>query len=71
MPKMNNALTPYHSSWDDHVMLAAHNARERSVDEYTQLFEAADPGFGFVGVGGGIAGMHHTLIGNRYMSKAA
>lgn len=47
-------------------MLAAHNARERTVDEYTRLFEQADAGFSLVGLGGGIPGMHHTILEYKY-----
>ena len=50
-------------------MLAAHNARERSLDEYTQLFQTADPGFSFVRISGGVAGMYHSLLEYKY-SKA-
>ena len=56
-------------SWEDSVMLAAHNARERSLDEYTNLFKAADAGFSFVGKSGGaagVAGMFYSLLEYKF-----
>ncbi|PCG89501.1 Winged helix-turn-helix transcription repressor DNA-binding [Penicillium occitanis (nom. inval.)] len=59
-------LEDKHVRIDDHVMLAAHNARERSVQQYVKLFEAASSGFSFAGVYGHGVGVHHTLVVFEY-----
>ena len=51
-------------------MLAAHNARERSVDEYTELFKAASPGFSYVGTSGDIPGVYFGIVEYRYSKQA-
>ncbi|KAL1969135.1 hypothetical protein VTN77DRAFT_389 [Rasamsonia byssochlamydoides] len=53
---------------DDHVMLAAHVARERSVEEYTKLFEIADDGFSFVAVHNK-PGVHNSLIEYKFTKQ--
>ena len=50
-------------------MLAAHDAFERSIDEYAQLFKAADPGFSYVGAEGAIPGLHYTLMEYKYSKR--
>lgn len=54
---------------DDHVMLAAHVARERSVEQYTRLFQAAHPGFELVGVSGNAVGVHHSLVEYKFTRR--
>ena len=51
-------------------MLGAHNACERSIKEYTAIFEAADPGFSYVGATGGV-GMHYTLLEYKYSKPSS
>lgn len=51
---------------DVHVMLAAHNARERSVQQYARLFKAASSGFSLAEVYGQGVGVHHTLVVFEY-----
>ena len=50
-------------------MLAAQVARERSVEQYTKLFELADPGFSLDSVSERRAGVHHTLIAYTYKKR--
>ncbi|KAI9695981.1 MAG: hypothetical protein M1820_008322 [Bogoriella megaspora] len=47
---------------EDLAMVASHNSRERSVDQYTSLFKAVDGRFSLVGVTGKRPGVHHSLI---------
>lgn len=54
---------------DDHVMLAAHVARERSVEQYTKLFQAAHEGFSLVGVSGNAVGVHHSLVEYKFTKR--
>jgi len=49
-------------------MLAVHGARERSVEEFVALFEAANKGFRFVGVTGGKGGAFQSLLEMEYIA---
>lgn len=62
-------LDDRHVRIDDHVMLAAHVAKERSVEQYAKLFETADGGFSLVGVTGKGAGVHHTMVEFKFNKK--
>ena len=50
-------------------MLAAHNARERSVEQYTKLFETADPGFALEAASERQVGVHNTLVAYIFKRK--
>ena len=50
-------------------MLAAHVARERCVEQYTKLFEQADPGFSLDSVSERRAGVHHTVVAYTYEKR--
>jgi 6-hydroxytryprostatin B O-methyltransferase len=52
---------------EDMFMLAVHGARERSVDEFVALFQAASDRFRFVGVTGGQGGAFQSLIEVEYV----
>jgi hypothetical protein len=54
---------------DDHVMLGAHRARERSVEEYTNVFKAVSDGFDLVGVTGHGPGVHNSLVEYKFTKK--
>jgi hypothetical protein len=43
-------------------MLAAHAAKERSLDQYTELFKAASEGFELFGTSEKEPGVHHTIV---------
>ena len=62
-------LDDTHVRIDDHVMMAAHNAKERSVEGYTSLFQSASEGFEFVGVYGKKEGVHHSLVEYKFNKK--
>lgn len=47
-------------------MLAAHGGRERSVAEYSALFEQASKGFKYVGVSENITSGYYSLIEYRF-----
>lgn len=51
--------------WEDMVMLAVHGARERSVDEFVALFQAASSRFRLVGVTGS-QGAFQSLLEMEY-----
>jgi 6-hydroxytryprostatin B O-methyltransferase len=48
--------------FQDMTMLSAHNSRERSVAEFTRLFEEADGRFRHVATGGGVDGAYRSLL---------
>jgi 6-hydroxytryprostatin B O-methyltransferase len=48
--------------FQDMTMLAAHKSRERSVADFTRLFEEADARFRFVAAGGGVNGAYRSLL---------
>ncbi|KAL9034899.1 MAG: hypothetical protein Q9214_006833, partial [Letrouitia sp. 1 TL-2023] len=50
----------------DQVMLAAHGGRERSVAEYSDLFEQASKGFKYAGVSENIMSGYYSLIEYRF-----
>jgi preprotein translocase subunit Sss1 len=47
-------------------MLAAHVARERSVEQYTKLFKATSDGFSLIGVSGNAVGVHNSLVEYKF-----
>ena len=53
---------------EDMFMLAVHGARERSVDEFVALFQAASNRFRLVGVTGGQGGAFQTLVEMEYVA---
>ena len=48
--------------FQDMTMLAAHNARERSVADFVRLFGEADARFHHVATGGGVDGAYRSLL---------
>lgn len=54
---------------DDHVMLAAHRAGERSVEEYTKVFKTVSDAFDLVGVTGHGPGVHSSLVEYKFTKK--
>lgn len=55
---------------DDHVMLAGHGSRERSVEEYTKIFKSANSGFSLVGVTGHGENDFFSLLEYKYSKPA-
>ncbi|KAK8053728.1 hypothetical protein PG996_013029 [Apiospora saccharicola] len=47
---------------EDLIMLASHASKERSVDEFTSLFEEADARFRLVATGGGVDGAFRSVL---------
>lgn len=49
-------------------MLAAHGARERTIADFTRLFEEADGKFKYVGTTGGSNGAFQSLLEFTYQT---
>lgn len=47
---------------EDTIMLAVHNARERTVSDFVKLFKGASPYFQFEGITGGTGGAFQSLL---------
>lgn len=54
--------------YQDMTMLAAHNARERSVEEFVGLFTEVDKRFHHVTTGGGVNGAYRSLLEFEFRS---
>ena len=50
-------------------MLAAHKARERSVDQYTKLLQQADPGFSLEAVSQDKVSSHYSILAYTYKKQ--
>lgn len=64
--RITGALSEKQIRLEDMFMLAVHGARERSVDEFVALFQAASNRFRLVGVTGGQGGAFQSLLEMEY-----
>lgn len=51
-------------------MLAVHNGRERTVDDFVKLFKEADARYHYVGTTGGVDGAFQSIVEFSFKEEA-